>query len=145
MRAIVFFVSIVSILASEKCPAGFYCQTDTKAAPQHSRYVAPLPCPPGSFSGIGEDHCTPCAVGYYASKSGSTVCTECPAGFMCEKADQNPVLCPLGTYSACTGKSCCSTCPAGTYTPSTGSIECIRCPSGSSCPTSVPPSCGELC
>ncbi|CAM2725504.1 unnamed protein product [Rotaria socialis] len=119
------------------CPAGFSCRNFKNSSP-------PAPCPPGTFSILGQHDCKPCAPGYYTNHSASESCEACPAGFMCPFADQNPVACPVGTYTSFTRQSCCSLCPVGTYNTRIASTNCVKCPAGASCRPVSPPSCGEF-
>ncbi|CAF1082439.1 unnamed protein product [Rotaria magnacalcarata] len=116
------------------CPAGFSCRNFKNSSP-------PIPCPPGTFSVLGQHDCTPCAPGYYTNHSASESCAVCEAGFMCPFANQNPVACPVGTYTSCTRQSCCSVCPVGTYNTRIASTDCEKCPAGASCRPASPPSC----
>ncbi|CAM4940425.1 unnamed protein product [Rotaria socialis] len=117
------------------CRAGFSCRNFKNSSP-------PAPCPPGTFSILGQHDCKPCAPGYYTNHSAFESCTACLADFMCPFADQYLVACPVGTCTYCTRQSCCSLCPAGTYTTHIASIDCVKCPAGASCRPVSPPSCG---
>ncbi|CAF3415149.1 unnamed protein product [Rotaria socialis] len=119
------------------CRAGFSCRNFKNSSP-------PAPCPPGTFSILGQHDCKPCAPGYYTNHSAFESCTACLADFMCPFADQYLVACPVGTCTYCTRQSCCSLCPAGTYTTHIASIDCVKCPAGASCRPVSPPSCGEF-
>ncbi|CAM4974187.1 unnamed protein product [Rotaria socialis] len=116
------------------CRAGFSCRNFKNSSP-------PAPCPPGTFSILGQHDCKPCAPGYYTNHSAFESCTACLADFMCPFADQYLVACPVGTCTYCTRQSCCSLCPAGTYTTHIASIDCVKCPAGASCRPVSPPSC----
>jgi hypothetical protein len=131
--------------AKQPCPAGFSCpkvmQRSFATQNDDNEFIL-IPCPPGTFSALGQDDCIPCEPGYYANTSGLSVCLPCPAGYMCAEAVESPSPCPLGTHSSCTGQTCCSACPLGTYTPRVGSIQCINCPAGVRCPASPNIVCG---
>lgn len=88
----------------------------------------------------GAAYCTKCPVGFqcdgrlkcpqgYYVRGGS--CEACPAGYVCRAANEEPVRCEPGTYSA-EGQMDCAPCPGNTYSES-GSGACSPCPSGKVC------------
>ena len=98
-----------------QCPAGMYspqgsCLSCTigKYAPR-SGLEACLACPPQTISGNGATACTPCAPGSTASEDGSQ-CVVCPVAYVCGQ-DQQPIPCPVGTYTLQQGLSSLSQCP----------------------------------
>ncbi|EDV28435.1 uncharacterized protein TRIADDRAFT_51343 [Trichoplax adhaerens] len=159
-----------------KCTAGFYCLPGSRTAqpkdisegtggpcpkgnycPEGS--AAPVPCPPGRYSGA--DHLTAetdcfvcpagsycdgsdptkvtgaCSDGYYCNAgSGSTTPNRtdwgaiCPTGSKCTNGFRQD--CPSGTYQNTTGKTTCVDCPAGFYCLQ-GSNEPVTCPAGYWC------------
>jgi len=73
-------------------------------------------CPTGKYSGAGTHGanvyaCTNCAVGKYASSSGTATCSDCVAG----------------KHASGTGSSSCSTCGTGYFSPSSGRQWCSQC------------------
>lgn len=93
-------------------------------------------CPAGTFAGIKQTSCMPCARGFYQDTARQGTCMKCPNGtFTKELGSKNlkdciPV-CGYGTYSP-TGLVPCLECSRNTYTsepPTSGFKECISCPS----------------
>jgi len=123
-----------TIFDISNCPPGYYCL---------SKSLAPIPCPPGTWSNAGASQCTPCEIGYYSAKAGSSYCTICEQGHYCELAHLLPQPCQLGTYNEKLGQTQCTACNLGTYTPAQVSVECRLCPAGSSCsnPAELPQRC----
>lgn len=70
-------------------------------------------CANGTYSGIGDNICTPCLPGYYSVSSLG------PEG--CVKR-------PINYYSNLAGSTACSRCDYGTYTTGEGKAECVKCP-----------------
>lgn len=147
---LLFLVTIVTIsfytdaIFIKQCPAGFYCPKGGKLSLKGRMNILPIPCPRGTYSGVGQQHCTPCSIGYFTNATGSIFCTGCPPGSMCPRADEDPIPCPVGTYASCLAKRCCTACPPGTYNFKAGSMECIQCPPGTKCPTNSSDVCGEF-
>ena len=149
-KMIIFIVSIIFFShnifgwANQECPAGFSCRNNVRHLKNVDNEFILVPCPPGTFSDVGQNHCHSCQPGHYANSSGSGSCTACPPGFMCQLVFQNPLPCSLGTYSSSIGQTCCSGCPPGTFTPRVGATQCTDCPAGATCPTRSTPTCGQL-
>ena len=138
-RVLVFFI-FAGVFADEivvdvaDCPPGYFCP---------AKSITPIPCPAGTWSGGGVNFCTPCEVGSYTIKAGSSFCKLCPQGHTCPASNASPEPCPLGTYNPELGQTTCLPCASGTYTPARGSDECTTCPAGSSCANPANPP--EMC
>ncbi|XP_075892173.1 uncharacterized protein LOC142895201 [Nelusetta ayraudi] len=141
------------------CPAGHYCPLAS---------VSPLPCPRATYSNltklVSQEHCRPCAPGYYCDAVGLSApsgrCAEgffclegadrpdppfrgssggpCPKGHYCPGGSAAPRRCPLGTISREEGQTSCRACPQGSYCPGSynGSLSTsFECPVGHYCPS----------
>jgi hypothetical protein len=94
-----------------------------------------VPCAPGSASVDGEEPCTPCASGSFASMPGSTSCLACPVGsYASGEGSIACVLCEPGSYAGEPGSAACSPCAAGSYVEFAGAPSCLLCPPGSASP-----------
>ena len=123
------------------CAAGTWGYTGSTSSQSYTSKC--LPCPSGTYSGVGATSCigTPCGLGYYgpvgAASAANATCTACPAG------TSNPVgtglaacgsgsLCAAGFYgtvgSSAWGGSPCYACAPGTYSSAPGSSACAGTP-----------------
>ena len=141
--------------ACQPCPAGFECPDPA---------LAPILCPDGTYSGVGEASCTVCPPGFECldptlgpvlcnsssySLGGASKCELCPGGTRCAHGEP-PSPCPSGSYSA-PGETECTYCPPGMacypgawepvacstgYTTfGAGASNCTICPLGLACPS----------
>lgn len=85
--------------------------------------------------------CYMCPLGFYASRTGLTLCNKCPDGYSCADRSASPVACPRGYYYNSSSNNqfrqygdYCDRCPPGTYSNKTGSTSCLPCSDGMSCP-----------
>jgi hypothetical protein len=90
-------------------------------------------CLAGSYSeSLNSKACTPCAVGTYTNKNGSTECYSCPTGAFAKfVGSQSCVACPAGTYTDSVRSTDCKQCAAGEYNPFTNRSACTECMAGS--------------
>jgi len=142
--------------ACQACQPGAYsrgeadactrCQNGTGASQAQQACVS---CQPGQYGLLGV--CSPCPLGSYGTRFGSTTCVPCaPGGFtrsLGATAQGQCTPCPEGTYWAPQG---CLACPVNTASPrgSLGPHDCLAapgyyglpgqralaCPAGSYCP-----------
>lgn len=92
-------------------------------------------CPAGTFAGIKQTSCMPCARGYYQDTARQGACMKCPNGTYTKELGSKSVkdcipVCGYGTYSP-TGLVPCLECPRNSYTsepPTSGFKECVSCP-----------------
>ena len=120
------------------CPEGHSC-------PERAM-LAPVPCGPGYFSGLGQQICTICPAGYFCdsiasnTKSSLELSRRCPAGLFCpEGTDVTPLWsshsCPRGHFCP-EATPQIRPCPEGTYLDETGSDslhDCTVCEAGYWC------------
>ena len=123
------------------CPYGYYCTEGI---------ITPAVCPPNSFisktGAVSQAECQPCPGGSICVEN-STVAEPCWAGWFC-RVNEDPEMCPNGTYNDKTGmsdSSACLPCPAGYFCDSQAlaNYTVNPCPLGYFCPnaTIVPESC----
>ncbi len=110
------------------CPAGYYCVVDIRTG-----IINPQPCPPGTYSEIGASSCTPCSVGEWTVRHGSSYCDLCPIAHMCPNPSLAPLPCPLGTANPWPRQPSCFACSIGDYTPALQRPTCTACSYGHYC------------
>ena len=69
------YISGYGATGTTKIPAGYF--SDKTGASSGTLYK----CPPGTYSGLGQQSCTACAPGSFAKSSGSSSCTLCSKGY----------------------------------------------------------------
>jgi hypothetical protein len=122
-----------TVLATLKCPVGYFCPGNVAYPAENSSYV----CPVGHRCPAGSDFPVPCAAGQFQDRRGNDTCKACPNGYFCEVGCSEPILCPSGYY--CPENSLYARdfpCPAGTYNPLEGlqsEAACIACAEGHYC------------
>lgn len=92
-------------------------------------------CPAGTYAGIKQTSCMPCARGYYQDTARQGACMKCPNGTYTKELGSKSLkdcipVCGYGTYSP-TGLVPCLECPRNSYTsepPTSGFKECVSCP-----------------
>lgn len=91
-----YYANTTGSFTCQECPEGSVCPDPMRP---------PIPCPKGTaYSAIYTEgttnpraaSCTPCPIGTYANKVGSTKCTQCPLGYQCADPTISPVPCPKG-------------------------------------------------
>ena len=93
-------------------------------------------CPPGHFSGSGQEACSSCAAGHIAPSNGSSTCTPCAAGTHrggCETVSVGAVAPGHGTFTGPDGSEFETV--AGSIAPDTGlwcgfAVACSNCVAG---------------
>lgn len=124
---------LITLTATELCPAGKYCPSGTGSNSQAPEscdpgYYCPLgssaqiECPVGTFNPFTDQAaCQNCTAGRFCNSTGLTIDTDaplCPAGYYCPANTQRPLPCPAGTLRETTGaasESDCDTCTAGKF------------------------------
>jgi hypothetical protein len=124
------------------CPEGYICSLQ--------QMIAPVECPPGSYSGPGALSCLTCPAGRYCYSNATTLTDanatdslskiSCPAGMYCPSGTSIiPSLkthpCPSGGFCE-KGTTTPKPCAPGSYGPLTGystQSNCTTCPAGSYC------------
>lgn len=121
---------------SNKCIAGFYCQTGSK----HGKPIICAlgnKCPEGSWQMTA---CTNTAIGEYQDELGGSVCKQCQPGFQCTQTTSTkckPQLAGPSFYCPGLTQIAPTACPAGTYNvqdQSSSASDCWPCPKGMMCP-----------
>ncbi|XP_050541159.1 sushi, von Willebrand factor type A, EGF and pentraxin domain-containing protein 1 [Daktulosphaira vitifoliae] len=111
------------------CNIGEVLNMDTNQVPRC------LHCPAGTYAGLKQTSCMPCARGYYQDRDRQGACTRCPNGTYTKELGSKELIdcipvCGYGTYSP-TGLVPCLECPKNSYTaepPTSGFKECQSCP-----------------
>lgn len=133
------------VARAKTCDPGYYCLVGaTTPHPADATGVIGNICEVGNYC-PGASAMTPCAAGYFESRTGSDACQDCPAGFYCCGS--------LGTGTNCLGEtepkqcrggyckvrsSAPALCPDGFYGDDaifemSSESDCIHCPEGKFC------------
>jgi hypothetical protein len=93
--------------------------------------LAQVACAPGTFSGTGNEPCTPAPAGSFVDAIGATAPTACSLGrFQPLTGSTSCNFAPAGSFVAVTGAVAATACVAGTFQPATGQSSCASATAG---------------
>ena len=117
----------------ELCPAGHMCDLCPVGHICDYRNMSPIKCPVNTYaSKPGSTFCSECPDGTHQPLEGQTSCELCPAGYSCPLNSKETKKCSAGTYSL-EGLGFCAHCEHGKYQIEEGQSSCNDCPLGHFC------------
>ena len=122
------------------CPVNSYCPTRTIFEPAAVPPTGPIPCPQGTYTGLGQleanTQCTLCDPGKKCVPA-PPLTTEAPCdnGKFCPPGTSTPIFCPRGTYhdpaiTNLVAESQCTYCTAGKSCENQGGVLPLNIPDG---------------
>jgi hypothetical protein len=146
--------------ACEKCTVGFFkdslantsctrCHAHSSTISAGSLNIKDCLCVAGfTAHNEHENHCEPCAPGYFKQVLDNWDCEQCPADHFCPEASVDPVSCPASSSAAAgaaavedchcapgfhfardaNGSYYCQPCAPGFYNELANQAECLACP-----------------
>ena len=100
-------------------------------------YSAPVKCPTGQFSAVGQAACSAaCEAGKYTNTSSTSLaCIACLGGYACAGGSAAPAVCAAGTYCLPGSTTGAVPCAAGSFNPASLQSACQNCSVGAYCPS----------